>query len=633
MSEEYTYPKILLRNYQKWGDTRVSMRKKKLGIWNEYTWKDCYEQVKWLCMGLISIGLERGDKVCILGDNDPQWFWGMLATQSAGGVAFGIYPDCLPSEIKYYMEHADTKFLIVRDQEQVDKLLQIRDGLPLLRKVIYWDFKGMKNYKDPILMSFAELLKIGKKYEESHLGLFEKMVTEGKSEDIANLFYTSGTTGLPKGAMFSHRALISMYNYAFRKAFITEDCKNLLSFLPPAGIVELVQSLGANLFDGIIVNFPEELDTAGADLREISPNSVTFWPRQWRNIYFQTMAKFNDSSLLAKFAWKTACRIGYRMVDIRSAGKIPNVLLRICYKFVERLIFKRVKDNIGVAKVKIAFITGAVGSPDIVKFFNAIGVSLRALYAGTEFGIVAAHQKDDIRFETVGRVFPEVEIKISDKGDIWVRSNTLFSGYYKDPRSNEMMMKDGWFQTGDAGSIGDDRHLFFYDRLSELSQFTTEVRYSPQLIESRLSFSPYISNCLILGGKERNYPSAIICLDFRSVGKWAREYQIPYTTLTDLSQKNEVADLILRDVNRVKGILPEASHLKRFVLLHKEFDPDEAELTRTMKLRRSFIEERYSNIIHAIDRGDEEVPVETNVTYRDGRTTSFKTTIKIRRCL
>ena len=631
MKEDFTYPQMLLRNYQKWGDTKVSMRKKKLGIWNEYTWKDCYEQIKWLCLGLISIGLEPGDKVCILGDNDPQWFWGMLATQAAGGVAVGIYPDCLLSELKYYMEHADIKFAIVKDQEQVDKVLQIKNGLPLLRKVVYWDPDGMRNYKDPILIFYPELLELGKKHEDSYLGLFEKVVNAGKSEDIGNLFYTSGTTGLPMAAMFSYRALCSIYSYAFRSAFTNKNCRNHISFIPAAGILESVQSLGANLCDGMIINFPEKLETVWADLREIGPDFVTFSLSQWQSILFQTVAKINDAGFLTRFIWKMACRIGYKMVDIRSTGKIPNSLWRNCFGFADRMIFKRVKDNFGLRKAKIAFIADGAGNPDIIKFFNAIGLSLRALYGGTEFGIVAAHQNGDTRFEAVGKVFPEMQIRISDEGEILVRSDRLFSGYFKDSNATEVKMKGGWFHTGDAGNIDDDKYLIFRGRLSEFRELPSGIRYNPQLIESRLRFSPYISNCIILGRNERDYLSAIICLDFGNVGKWAGDQGISYTSLADLSQKDEVAELILKDIYRVKELMPEATRLKKFVLLHKEFEADGAELTRTKKLRRTFIEEQYANIIDAIYDNTEEVVAEARGTDEGEVTIGMKTNIKIRR--
>lgn len=626
--EEQTIPKLIRHNYEKWAH-RTAVCVKKFGIWQRYSWKDYYQAVKYLSLGLICLGLERGDVVCIIGDNEPEWFWGEFATQAAGGIATGTFVDSIPSEVKYIASHSGAKFAIVNDQEQVDKFLQIKDELPLLKKVIYWDPKGMKNYTDPILTSFAEVIKAGKKYEETHPGLFEQNVENGKPEDIAFIYYTSGTTGLPKGAMLSHRALINTAQ-GFLSRYPLNENDDLISNFPAAWVGDSFFATIPHLLTGARLNFPEEPETLSQDTRETGPNFVIYGPRQWESLVSEIQVKILDAHPLKRFCYNLFLPIGHRVADMKFRGETPSLFWRGLHAIANLCLFQPLKDKLGLSRVRFAVTGSSVLSLDTFRLIHAIGIELRQTYASTEAGLISSHAEGEIDFETVGRPALNTEVRISEQGELLVRSNSMFSGYYKDPEKTASTLVDGWCRTGDAVNIDEKGHLVFLDRLEHLGELRSGVKYAPQYIEGRLRFSPYIKDAMVVGSKDKDFVSAIINIDFAMVGKWAERNRLPYTTFVDLSQKEEVADLIRKDLIRVNSYLPEGARVKKFVLMHKEFDPDEAELTRTRKLRREFMEARYSDLIRSIYEGREEIRVEAPVTYRDGRTGVVSTSIKIR---
>jgi len=623
-----TIPHLIRGNYERWRQ-RIAMCVKKFGIWQRYSWEQYYENVKYFSLGLVSLGLEPGDVVCIIGDNEPEWFWGEFATHAAGGIATGIFVDSIASEVKYIAEHSDAKFAIVNDQEQADKFLEIKGELPSLKRVIYWDPKGMKNYDDPILISFTEVTKRGKEYGETHPGLFEQNIDKVKGDDTAFIYYTSGTTGLPKGAILTHRALINTARRFISRYPLTEE-DDLISNFPAAWVGDSFFATIPHLLTGARLNFPEEPETITEDTREVGPNFVIYGPRQWEGLVSEIQVKMIDASRLKRFFYNLFLPVGHKIADANFQNKKPNLFWRALHGIAYVLVFRPLKDKLGLSRVRFAVTGSSVLSLDTFRLIHAIGIELRQNYGSTEAGFISSHGKGEIMFESVGRPALNTDVRITDEGELLVRSDCMFLGYHKDPQKTAATLIDGWCHTGDAVNIDDRGHMIFMDRLDHMGELSSGIKYAPQYIEGRLRFSPYIKDAMVIGGKDKDFVSAILNIDFAMVGKWAERNQLPYTTFVDLSQKKEVADLVQKDLVRVNSYLPEPARVRKFVLMHKEFDPDEAELTRTRKLRREFMQERYKDLIGRIYSGGEEIKVETAVTYRDGRKGMVTTGIKVR---
>lgn len=622
-------PKLLIRNAEKWPN-KVAMRKKDRGIWQEYTWGDIYQKVKDLSLGFMALGLEKGDKVTFIGDNEPELEWGILAVQSAGGLIAGAYADSIPAELKYIAEHSDSKFAIADDQEQCDKFIELKNELPGLKKVIYWDPKGLAHYNEPLLMSYDELMELGWKYEQEHSGAFEDSVASIKTEDYCALYYTSGTSGLPKGAMMSHSNLIKFGEGTVRKCGIAHDY-NFLAGLPAAFIGSSFTATIPCLLTGATLNYPEEVETIGYDIREVGPQYLGNSPRNWEAMVALTEMRVNDAGFLKRLFYHLFIPVGFKRAELGSAKQRPNLFWHLLIRLGEVALFRQLKDRHGLLNTRVAITGSAAMSVDTFRFWRALGIELRQLYAGTEAGYISGHDTGDIKDETVGTLVSGVEARVADDGELLVRSESMFKGYYKDPEKTKASVKDGWFRTGDAGHFTEDGHVVYLDRVADLAEMASGERYAPGYIEGRLRYSPYLKDAIVLGDK-RDLVSAIIIINYDNVGRWAEKRHISYTTFADLSQKEEVAGLIRHDIDRVNRYLPEGSKLKKYVLLHKEFDPDEAELTRTQKLRRGFVEQRYKPIVDGMYSGKEEVMAEATVTYRDGRKGVTKTAVKIRSC-
>ncbi|MFH1016083.1 MAG: AMP-binding protein [Chloroflexota bacterium] len=623
-----TIPKLVRRNRDERGDG-TAMCMKRFGIWQRYSWRDCYESVKHISLGLVSLGLRRGDVVCIIGDNEPEWFWGEFAVQTAGGVATGVFVDSIPSEVRYIASHSDARFAIVNDQEQTDKFLEIKNDLPLLKKVIYWDPKGLKNYDDPMLISLAEVARLGREYEKSHPNLFEESVSSGSGDDIAFIYYTSGTTGLPKGALLTHRALINTAR-GFVGRYPLREGDDLIPNFPAAWVGDSFFATIPHLITGARLNFPEEPETITEDTREVGPNFAIYGPRQWESLVSEIQVKMIDAHPLKRLAYKLFMPVGYKVAETRFRGKEPNLFWKALYGIAYLLLFRALKDRLGLSKVRFAVTGSSVLSLDTFRLIHAIGIELRQNYGSTEAGLISSHGKGEIKFESVGRPSLGTEVRVTDDGELLVRSNCMFTGYHKNPVKTAETLCCGWCRTADAVNIDDDGHLLFIDRLDHLGQLKSGVKYAPQYVEGRLRFSPYIKDAMVIGGKDKDFVSAILNINFSMVGKWAERNRIPYTTFVDLSQKEEVANLIRKDLERVNSYLPEPARVRKFVLLHKEFDADEAELTRTRKIRREFMEDRYRDLIKTIYEDGREVNVKAPVTYRDGRKGEVTTGLKIR---
>jgi long-chain acyl-CoA synthetase len=625
---EDTLPKLLKKNAEKYGDQKIAMRVKDRGIWQHFTWKDYYEKVKYFSLGLVSLGMDKGDKVAILGENKPEIFWAELGVQSAGGTAVDIYTDCTPPEVKFFVTDSDSVFVVAHDQEQVDKLLQIKEDLSKVKKVIYWDPKGLWNYNDSTLISFPEVIQLGRSYEKDHPGLFEEIVERGTGEEIALLSYTSGTTGLPKGAMILQRGLVAIAG-AWRDADQWSDRDRYVSFLHPAWITEQAVGVAGQLVSGMEVNFPEEPETVQENIREIGPTVLFFAPRLWENINRMIQAKITDTSALRRWIYRLFLPVGYKAAEFRLAKKDLGLFWKLIHRIAHWVLFRPLKDRVGLSRTRCAYTAGSAVSPDILSYFQAIGVNIKQLYGGSEQGLVTLHRDGEIKCETCGVPMSGVEVRLSPDGEILVKGDNIFSGYYKNPEATQEKIRDAWYYSGDFGYIDDDRHLVVIDRMEDLKELKGGRKFSPQFAEIRLRFCPYIKDALVVGGEDKDYVTAIINIDLENVGRWAEGNRIPYTTFTDLSQKSEVIELIKKDIQRINKFLPEWSRIRKFVNLHKEFDPDEAELTRTRKLRRTFVESRYSDLIKALYGKDREYNVEASITYRDGRKGVMKTAIHI----
>ena len=623
-----TFPKILRYNAEKWGD-QVSLRKKDFGIWHEYTWQDAYREACHFALGLLSLGFGRGEHLSIIGENAPQWFCGQWGTQMMRGIVTGIYSDATPEEVKYIVGHSDSKVVLAHDQEQVDKLLQIKGDLPLLSRIIYWDKKGLRNYDDPLLLYYGEVLKIGQEWEINNPKLIEELVDKGTGEDICLLLYTSGTTGVQKGVMITHKSLIASTKF-YQQIFDLNRGDHVMSMFPAAWYGEQAFVLGLSFVAAATIHYPEKPETVQADLREISPAYIAFGPRQWEGLCSTVQVKMKSADILKRSIFNLFMPVAKKKASCCIQKRRVPFYIKLADFVGQKIVFDPLRDKLGLAKARIFVNGGSAVSSDSVVYLHSLGIPIRVAYATTECGFVCGHYANDIQPDTMGCAPPGVKFKISDTQELLVSGDSLFKGYYKDPKATEEVMKDGWFYTGDAVILRDNGHLVYIDRVSEMGQLSSGAIYSPQYIEGHLRFCPYIKDAIIIGGKERPYLSAIINIDFESVAKWAEDNNIGFTTFVDLSQKSATEKLVLPDIQRVNKVLPQETRIKKFVLLHKEFDADEGELTRTRKLKRGVMQKTYENLIEAIYEEKDSVTINAPVKYRDGRTGIIKTELKIR---
>jgi long-chain acyl-CoA synthetase len=624
-----TWPKVLKYNCEKYGDTRRAMRHKHYGIWQPYTWKDYYLNVKSLALGLMSLGFEPGDKVLIVGDNAPEWYYAELAAQATHGASVGAFSDLTPTEIEYIAGNSEARFAVVQDQEQVDKLLQVKDALPGVEKVIYWNYKGLAHYGEPILIGLREVLALGERYEAEHPGRFERNLESGKPDDVCAIVYTSGTTGeTPKGAVHTFRTLRAGAEYHLRlDPWYEHD--NVVPYLPPVWINEQWLSIGCHLLSGNTLNFAEAPETQQRDTRETGPSIVFRGARLWESQAAMVRARISRSAPINRFAFRVLMPVGGRVGESAYKKQKQGLFRKILYSLADTTFFEPIKRSLGLQNARICYSTGAILSPDAFKFYHALGLPLKSLYGSTEGGALTGVKNDDIRLDTVGPAHKGTEVGVTDHGEIIYRQPGAFVGYYKDPDRTAAVLKDGWFYSGDSALIRDDGHIVLVDTVNDIIRLASGKTLAPQLTESRLRFSPYIKDAWILGGPDGLYTAAIIVIDYDNVGSWAGERRVPYTTFTELAQRPEVYELVRQDIERVNRTLSAGTRIRKYVNLHREFDPDEGELTRTRKLRRTFLKKRYRELIEAIYSDETEVLTEAQVGYKDGRMGTIKTTLRI----
>ncbi len=628
-----TVPQHFVHQVQTQPAGKIALRQKEYGIWREFTWADSYEQVRDFAMGLMALGVQRGDKICTVGDNDRQYLWAYLGLQAVGAAQVGLFTDATAAEMAYVIDHSDAAFVLAKDQEQCDKMLDIRERLPRVRRVIYWDDRGLWNYDDPWLMPFAAVQALGRELVAREPGRFETEVALGQAEDIAMLCYTSGTTGLPKGVMLSHGNILSTIEL-YHTVDPRRDTDNHVSFLPLGWIAEPILGFAAHVYAGVILNFPEEPETVRQNIREIAPEMLFYNARLWDSLVGMVQVRMNDAAWLNRTLYQRFLPVGYRMADAKFSGQQPGLGLRTAYALGDWLVFAPLRDQLGLARIRAAYTAGSSLSPDAMRFFHALGVNLKQIYGSTEVtGGTTVHRDGDIKFASVGPPAPGVDLRIASDGEIQIAGPMVMRGYYKDPANTakDILEEDGrrWFRSGDAGYIDDDGHLIYLDRVKDMLTLANGERFSPQFIEGRLKFSPYIRDVMAVGGADRAFVTALIIIDFENVGQWAEKQRIGYTTFVDLSQKAQVYELVRRTVEEVNQSLPPAARVRRFVLMHKEFDADEAEMTRTRKLKRNVLYDRYSAIIDALYSGAETIQVRAPVRYQDGSEGFIETEIGV----
>jgi long-chain acyl-CoA synthetase len=623
-----TLPRLLLRNARDLGD-RPAIREKDRGIWQTWTWRQYLDHVRDLALGLAALGFRRGDRLSIIGDNRPRLYWAQLAAQCLGGVPVPVYQDSIAKELAYVWNHAEVSAIVAEDQEQVDKILALRAELPALRVVIYDDPRGMGAYRYPWLKSYQEVQDAGRALGAEQPGWFEAEIDKGSPEDLAIISYTSGTTGNPKGAMITHGNAIGVAEVFAREAHLVPEDTSL-AYLPMAWAGDSVYTLFASLAVGFCANCPESPETVQRDLRELGPTTLLAPPRIWENMLTAVQVRAGDAPPVKRRTFELFRAAAERAEILRSDGKPVPARLRLVTAVGEFFVYGPVRDQLGLRQAKWALTGGAPLGPDTFRFFRSIGVNLKQVYGSTETtGLVSLQPDAEANPTTAGRPVAGVEVRIADRGEVLVRGRGIFKGYFRNEEATrEVIDPDGWFHTGDAGFIDPRGHLVIIDRAKDVGALADGTPFAPQFVENKLKFSPYIREAVAFG-HERPSVTAMIAIDLGTVGSWAERRGLAYTSYTDLAQKPEVRELIREEIGKCNHTLPEATRIRRFLLLTKDLDADDAEVTRTRKVRRRFVAEKYAAVIDGLYSGKDEVELTTAITYEDGRQASLQSRVRI----
>lgn len=621
MGELDTFPKILRHNAKNWPND-IAMREKEFGIWNEFSWQDYNNRVKWLSLALKDLGIKNGDAIALLGDNRPEWVWGEIAAHAIGCYSLGVFQDSLHQEVAYLLNKSNATVVIAEDEEQCDKLLDLEDQIPEVKLIIYCDPRGMRKYQDSRLISIEKIYQQGQQIEALSPELYDHYVDQTRGENTAIYCTTSGTTSKPKIALLNGGNFIQHCS-SYLRADPRDAGDNYVSVLPLPWIMEQVYAIGQALIARQVVNFVEEQETLMADLREIGPSFVLLAPRVWESILADVQARMMDSTPLKQKLYNFAMNLAEQA---QKQGKKSWL--------AEQLLMKALRDRLGFSFLKSAATGGAALGPDTFRFFQTIGVPLRQLYGQTELcGAYTVHKEDDIDYDSVGLAFDCADVKVinTDKegvGEVIAKTIGMFTGYLDNQEAYDEDVIDGWMHTGDAGYFKPSGHLVIIDRIKDLAKTSDGLQYSPQYIENKLKFSSFIGEAVILG-KNRPYLSAIICIRFSIVAKWAEQQGLAFTNYTNLATLPEVYQKLTEEVEKVNDTLPDAQKIHKFILLYKELDADDGELTRTRKVRRSVIAEKYGDIIDSLYSDKDSVDIDTIITFQDGSKSRIQTQLQV----
>jgi long-chain acyl-CoA synthetase len=623
-----TLPKLLQRNAEQ-DPKGPGIREKTRGVWQTLTWTGYRDQMRDLALGLAAIGFKRGDKLSVVGDNRPQLYIAQLAAQALGGISVPVYQDSIASELVFVLNHAETSIIIAEDQEQVDKALSLKDKLPKLRWIIYDDPRGLSFYDDAILRSYDSVLEEGRKFGAANPGFYDAELAKGDADDTAMIAYTSGTTGTPKGAMLSHRNMIATAE-AFIEVNEVKVGDNWLSYLPMAWVGDAAFTLGMALVARLTANCPENPETVQRDLRELGPDAMLAPPRIWENMLTLMQIKGSDASPMKRRVFEHFRGLAERCELKRSDGKSLSLGDRLGLALGEIFVYGPVRDQLGLRKARWCYTGGAPLGPDTYRFFRSFGINLKQVYGATEASALIACQADaEANPNTVGRPIPRVEIKIDDRGEVLLKGSNVFKGYFKqDEATRDTVTSDGWLKTGDAGFFDKQGHLVIIDRAKDVGKLSDGSAFAPQFIENKLKFSPFIREAVAFGD-QRPFVVAMIAIDMQTVGTWAEKQGLAYTSFMDLSTKPEVAGMIGEAIAKANATLPDVQQVKRYLLLNKELDADDAEMTRTRKVRRRFVAEKYASVIDAFYGGASSADVTMEITFEDGRKSTLSSTIAI----
>ena len=628
MADLATLPRLLRRNAQELA-RRTAIREKDRGIWQSCSWAEYHAQVRDFALGLAALGFKREDRLSVIGDNRPRLYWAQVAAQCLGGASVPVYQDSIAKELAFVWNHADVAVIVAEDQEQIDKVMALRDQLPALRYVIYDDARGMLHYKHDWLKSFADVQAMGREFGKTHGGYFDAAIEQGRADDLAFVCYTSGTTGNPKGAMLTHGNALETAKMALRaEDFRVDD--DYLAYLPMAWVGDTFYTLVMGLAVGFAINCPESPETVQRDLRELGPTLILAPPRIWENMLTAVQVKGADAPPLKRWVFERSRRAAARAEILRSEGKRIPLGLRVRMALGEFFVYGPLRDQLGLRRVRWALTGGAPLGPDTFRFFRSIGVNLKQIYGSTETtGLVSVQPTREANPTTAGRPCPGIEVKIAERGEVLVKSAGVFRGYLKnDEATREVIDAEGWFHTGDAGFIDPRGHLVIIDRAKDVGSLADGTPFAPQFVENKLKFSPFIREAVAFGD-QRPFVTAMIAIDMNTVGNWAERRSIAYTSYMDLSGKPEVRALIAEEIRKCNETLPEAGKVRRFLLLTKDLEADDAEMTRTRKVRRRFVAEKYAAVIDAFYGGRDEVELATNITYEDGRQAMIQSRVRL----
>jgi long-chain acyl-CoA synthetase len=592
-----TIPQLFRQQVERWSDY-TALREKEYGIWQEITWRQYGQNAGYVALALIALGLEKGDRVTIICENKPEWLYSDMGILSAGGVTVGIYTTDTSNQVEYLMNNCSAKFCIAEDEEQLDKILEVRDNISSLEKIIIIDMEGLRDFSDPMAMSFDELLDLGKHNEEKESGRLKKRLQETRVDDLAILIYTSGTTGPPKGAMISHDNILNVMEMQHE---INPGNKNdeMLSFLPLCHIAQRT-SVFNQLLAGYKINFVEELATVPENMQEVSPTVFFAVPRIWEKFYSALILTMKDSTRLEKLAFKWATGVGQKVSEYRLNGDKPPFYLRALFKLADWIVLKNLKKIIGLDRARYCISGAAPISPDLLKFYHGLGIDIREVYGQTEnCGPTSIHYENDVKFGTVGKALPRAQIKIAEDGEILLKGPHVFMGYYNNPEKTRETIVDGWLYTGDVGRIDEDGHLIITDRKKDIIITAGGKNITPSEIENELKFSPYINDAVVIGDR-RKYLTTLIMVDDENVMKYAQDNRVPFTTYASLTKTKEVIELIQKEVNRANKKFARVESIKKFRLIDIQLTTDDEEITPTGKLKRNFVSEKFKEEIESM---------------------------------